>query len=166
MGDLPVRPRSPGPFVGIGPRSRRLGADVQPGREQRRHHATAAGAARRRRVIDPPTSQSVYFGNRGSQFFPGYAVFDTSFNYDIPLVKTLRPWVKLDIYNLFNNQKLIGYITTVRADPNGPVDSLGLPLDYVKSGSFGQARSAADYPQPFQGATGGRTFRVAFGLRW
>jgi hypothetical protein len=116
--------------------------------------------------IDPPTSQSVYFGDRGSQFFPGYALFDTSFNYDIPVFKDLRPWLKFDIYNVFNNQKLISYITTVTPDPNGPVDAMGLPLNYIKSGSFGQARSAGNYPQAFQGQNGGRTFRVAFGLRW
>jgi hypothetical protein len=116
--------------------------------------------------IDPPTDQSVYFGDRGSQFYPGFALFDTSFNYDIPVFKELRPWLKFDIYNLFNNQKLISYVTTVTPAPDSPLDAMGLPTEYVKSGSFGQARGAGDYPQAFQGQNGGRTFRVAFGLRW
>ena len=56
----------------------------------------------------------VFFnGERGSETFPGYGLFDTSINYNIPVFRTLRPWVKFDVYNLFNNQKLIGWNTAV-----------------------------------------------------
>lgn len=115
---------------------------------------------------DAPSSQNVFFGDRGSQFFPGVALFDTSINYDIPVYKTARPWLKLDVYNLLNDLKVIRYNTTVNPDPNSTVDAMGLPTGYIKGSLFGQATSTAAYPVPFQGQRGGRTFRVAFGFRF
>src|SRR5262249_47386209 len=35
--------------------------------------------------IPPNAGDEVFFGQRGSQFFPGYALFDTSVNYNIPV---------------------------------------------------------------------------------
>ena len=115
---------------------------------------------------DAPSSQNVYFGDRGSQFFPGVALFDTSINYDIPVYKTVRPWLKFDVYNLLNNLKVIRYNTTVNPDPNSPLDAMGLPTGYLKGSLFGQATSTSAYPVPYQGQRGGRTFRVTFGFRF
>ena len=115
---------------------------------------------------DSPSSQTVYFGDRGTGRFNGYALLDTSISYDIPVFKSARPWVKLDIYNLLNNQKLVSFNTTVTPDPNSPVDALGLPTGFIQGPKFGQATSASNYPLPFQNQTGGRTFRVAFGMRF
>jgi hypothetical protein len=115
---------------------------------------------------DSPSSQTVYFGNRGSQFFPGYALFDTSINYEIPVFKSARPWLKFDVYNLLNNEKLISYNTTVNPDKNSPLDSTGMPTGYVQGSKFGQATGTGNYPAPFQGQRGGRTFLMSFGLRF
>jgi hypothetical protein len=115
---------------------------------------------------DAPSSQNVYFGNRGSQFFPGVALFDTSVNYELPIYRTARPWLKFDVYNLLNDLEVIRYNTTVTPDPNSPLDAMGLPTGYIKGSQFGQATSTAAYPVPFQGQRGGRTFRVAFGFRF
>jgi hypothetical protein len=115
---------------------------------------------------DAPSSQNVYFGNRGSQFFPGVALFDTSINYELPLYKSARPWVKFDVYNLFNDLTVIRYNTTVNPDPNSPLDDMGLPTGFIKGPQFGQATSTAAYPVPFQGQRGGRTFRVSLGFRF
>jgi outer membrane receptor protein involved in Fe transport len=115
---------------------------------------------------DAPSSQNVYFGDRGSQFFPGVALFDTSVNYELPIYRTARPWLKFDVYNLFNDLTVIRYNTTVTPDPNSPLDNMGLPTGYIKDPQFGQATSTAAYPVPFQGQRGGRTFRVAFGFRF
>jgi carboxypeptidase family protein len=115
---------------------------------------------------DAPSSQNVYFGNRGSQFFPGVTLFDTSVNYELPIYRTARPWLKFDVYNLFNDLKVIKYNTTVTPDPNSPLDAMGLPTGYIKGPLFGQPTSTAAYPVPFQGQRGGRTFRVAFGFRF
>ncbi len=115
---------------------------------------------------DAPSDQNVYFGDRGSQSFPGYALFDTSINYELPIYKTARPWLKFDVYNLFNNQRVIQYDTTVNPDPNSPTDAMGIPTGFIKGPQFGQATSTAAYPVAFQGQRGGRTFRVAFGFRF
>jgi hypothetical protein len=115
---------------------------------------------------DSPSNQSIYFGSRGSQFFNGYTLLDTSFNYEIPVVRSLRPWLKFDVYNLLNNQSLISWNTTIRQDPNSPKDAMGLATGYLPGSQYGNATSANNYPVAFQGQPGGRTFRVSFGMRF
>jgi hypothetical protein len=126
---------------------------------------------------DLPGPTNVFFGDRGSQEFAGYGVLDVSFNYNVPVFRTLRPWVKLDIYNLFNNQKLIAWNTTVTQDPASPKDNLGYATGYIKGPTFGtatgntvtnlSATNISAYPLAFSGATpGGRTFQVAVGFRF
>jgi outer membrane receptor protein involved in Fe transport len=108
----------------------------------------------------------VFFDERGSEEFEGYGVVDFAASYSIPVWKTLRPWVKVEWYNVFNNQKLIGWTTTVTPDPNSPVDDFGFRTGYVNAANFGTARSNADYPRPLSGLDGGRTFLMAFGVRF
>src|SRR5262249_53209662 len=115
---------------------------------------------------DAPSLSSVYFGARGSEEFEGYGLVDANLSYNIPVAGTVRPWVKFDIYNLLNNEKQIAWNPTIRPDPNSPLDSLGLRTGYVKAASFGTATSATQFPRPFGGFDGGRTFRVAVGVRF
>jgi hypothetical protein len=117
---------------------------------------------------DAPSSQDLYFGERGSETFPGYGALDASVNYNVPVFKSLRPWVKLDFFNVLNNRKLIGFNTTVRPDPNSPVDALGLPTGFIRGANFGKAQSTADFPvsQPGANGNGGRGFRMALGFRF
>ena len=51
--------------------------------------------------------RNVFFAPRGSETFPGYGLLDTSVHYNVPVFGDLRPWIKFDVYNLMNNQKLI-----------------------------------------------------------
>jgi hypothetical protein len=113
-----------------------------------------------------PPSQPVFFGARGSQSFEGYQLMDLSVTYGVPVWQSLRPWVKLEVLNLLNEQKLISWDTTVGADLAGPRDANGLPLDYVEGPNFGKATANANYPRPRQGMDGGRTFLVAAGVRF
>ncbi len=110
-----------------------------------------------------PSSQTIYFGSRGSESFKGASQMDLSLGYDIPVFKTVRPWLKADIINLFNNQTLgagtAGFRTTVQPDPNSALDNLGLATGFIKSSTFGTALSANSFPLA-------RTFRVAFGVRF
>jgi carboxypeptidase family protein/TonB-dependent receptor-like protein len=129
---------------------------------------------------DAAVTQTVFFtGARGDQTFPGYGLFDMSFNYNIPVFRTSRPWVKFDIYNLFDNNKVIAWNTTVKQDTTTPLDNLGLRTGYVPSNTaaFGTAtgntvsnlnlNNINAFPLAFPGATpGGRTFRVAVGFRF
>jgi hypothetical protein len=120
----------------------------------------------------------VFFnGERGTETFPGHGLFDASINYNVPVFRTLRPWVKLDVYNLFDNQKLIGWNTTITQNGASPKDSLGLATEYAKGATFGTATGNTvtnlysttinAYPLSFTGApAGGRTFRLAVGFRF
>ena len=127
---------------------------------------TAIQVARLSAYPDLPDSQTVYFAERGSEFFKGYGLLDVSIGYNIPVFRTLRPWFKFDVYNAMNNQKQVRWNTTVRQDPASPADSLGLRTGYTKGAVFGKANSNLHFPVPFQGHTGGRTFRMAVGFRF
>lgn len=111
-------------------------------------------------------AQTLYFDERGSENFEGYGVLDFAATYQIPIWRTLRPWMKVELFNVFNNDKLIKWTTTVNPDPNSPLDADGLPTGYVPVAAFGQPRTNADYPRPLPGIDGGRTFQMAFGLRF
>ncbi|HEV8348529.1 MAG TPA: hypothetical protein VGQ16_18260 [Vicinamibacterales bacterium] len=102
----------------------------------------------------------------GLRAFKGYGLVDTSINYNIPVFGSLRPWVKFDVFNLFDNLKLVAWNRTVRPDPASPVDSLGLRTGFLKGAAFGTADSHSDFPTAIAGVDGGRTFRVAFGFRF
>jgi hypothetical protein len=115
---------------------------------------------------DLPGSETVFFGDRGSQDFKGYGVVDLSVNYNVPVAASVRPWVKFDVFNAFDNEKLIAWSTTIKADPASPKDALGLATGYVPSATFGTATSNAQFPVPLAGVTGGRTFRVSVGIRF
>jgi hypothetical protein len=112
------------------------------------------------------TSQTIFYGGRGTEEFDGYGLMDVAATYQIPLWKTLRPWIKAEVYNVLNNDTLIGWTTTVTPDPNSPVDELGLRTGFVRSANFGNARANTDYPRPLPGIDGLRTFFVSFGLRF
>ena len=115
----------------------------------------------------PPQTQTVYFGARGSQLFPSQSRFDLAFTYDIPVFKTLSPWVKLQAINFFNTQYRTGFNTTiipctrVRAGcPSAPLDADGLPTTYTTVGTqFGQTTGNTQFQQA-------RTFSIAGGIRF
>jgi hypothetical protein len=111
-------------------------------------------------------SATLFFDERGSESFKGFALVDLAMNYGIPVWKELRPWVQVQIYNLLNNQKQIQWDTTVTPDPASPLDSLGQPTGYIQGPNFGKATAADQFPIWAPGETGGRTFRVAFGVRF
>src|SRR5262249_62178326 len=81
---------------------------------------------------DAAFTQTVFFAERGSEQFAGYGVVDASVNYNIPVFRRVRPWVKFDIFNLFDNLKLIAWNTTVVQNPAAGVDNLGLATSYIR----------------------------------
>lgn len=106
-----------------------------------------------------PTSQSVYFDELGSEEYNPTHQFDLALTYSVPLIRTVAPRIKFEVYNITNEQELRFYDTTVTAN-NGatdPKDSLGLPTTYTKGANFGKARDASDYQIP-------REYRVSFSL--
>ena len=113
-----------------------------------------------------PTTQTIFFGERGSQEFAGYGLVDLATTYQVPVWQRVRPWVKFEVLNLLNNDKLIAWNTAVTADANSPLDANGLPTAYIRSATFGQGAATTHYPRPRPGLTGGRTFLAALGVRF
>ena len=115
---------------------------------------------------DAPTSQSVYFGDRGSQSFKGYGALDVSVNYNIPVVKPLKPFFKFDVFNLLNNDKLIRVehdrVSRIRT---APWTRSGCATGYLQGSRFGTGTSNANYPQSSIG-TGLRGFRMSMGIQF
>jgi hypothetical protein len=91
---------------------------------------------------------------------------DLATSYNLAVWKTVSPWVKLEVYNLFNNQKQIAWDKTVSADTSSPLDANGIPTGYIEGPRFGTATSGAHFPGPYLGQSGGRAMRVAFGVRF
>src|SRR5262249_53597511 len=117
------------------------------------------------------------FGDRGSQEFASYGIVNGSVNYNVPVFRNLRPWVKLDLFNIFNNEKLIAWNTSITQNRAAGVDNPGLATNFNKGAAFGTATgntvtngflsNIPAYPLAFSGATaGGRTFRMAVGIRF
>ena len=113
-----------------------------------------------------PTSQTLFFGERGAGTFAGYALVDLASTWSVPVWRSVSPWLKLEVLNVLNNQKPIGWDTTVTANAAGARDADGLPLEYVKGANFGNPTRTTDYPRPRPGMDGGRTYLMAFGVRF
>jgi hypothetical protein len=111
-------------------------------------------------------SQTLFFGERGSEEFAGYGLVDFAATYQIPVWSSVRPWLKLELFNVLNNDKLIAWTTTVTPDPTSALDANGLPTGFIRANNFGQPRNNADYPRPLPGIDGGRTFQMSFGVRF
>ena len=110
--------------------------------------------------VDGPSSRTLYYSaGRGSELYKGSGRFDLSLHYDIPVWRSLRPWLKIEWYNLINNDKLLYFNTTVRPAADGPRDALGIPTTYIEGDRFGEATSAGDY-------RAARSFLVAWGFRF
>ena len=112
----------------------------------------------------PPTTQTLFYAERGSEEFNPSNLFDFSLYYEIPVYKTARPFFKVELRNAFNKQPLIGFNRTVNPDPASPRDSLGLPTGYIKASTFGTPQNnytstEPHVPQP-------RTLLFAVGLRF
>jgi hypothetical protein len=107
-----------------------------------------------------PTSQTVYYSQgRGTERFEGESLLDLSLNYGIPVHKTIKPWVKLEVRNVFDSTPLISYNISTRPDPASPRDNLGLPTGFIKGSSFGKGTATTNYPFP-------REFLMLIGVRF
>jgi hypothetical protein len=126
---------------------------------------SAIQASRNPGYAGNPTQQ-VFFGERGSQSFEGFALVDFAVTYGVPVWRSAQPWIKFEAFNVLNNQKLVAWDTTITADPASPRDEFGLPTGYLEGPRFGQGTSNTHYPAPRAGIDGGRMFVVAAGLRF
>lgn len=112
----------------------------------------------------PPSvlTNDVFFGERGVLEFEKEHDIDFALNYEVPIIKKLSPWFKLDIRNVLNKKAQIFGSGSVRQDTTTPVDGLGLRTGFLSTftGSlFRQATGNADYQVP-------REFRISLGIRF
>ena len=70
-----------------------------------------------------------------------------------------RPWIKLEVRNVTNEQALQQFDTTVVANNAGPKDSSGLPTTYTRGPNFGKATVSTHYQTP-------RTYLASAGIRF
>jgi hypothetical protein len=131
---------------------------------------TAIQNARNPGYANYPVSQTVYFDERGTEEFESAQLVDFALTYSVPVFKDLRPWVKLELYNMFNEQNLVGHNVAVSPRPGGPVDANGLPLEYVEGAQFGRPTSNASFPRSALNFAGqnlnARTFLLSAGFRF
>ncbi len=102
---------------------------------------------------------TLYFGDRGAGEFNSVWSADLALNYQVPIWKTLAPWIKFQVNNMFNQDKLVTYSTSIAADPNSPKDAFGLPTGYTKNSTFGKGTSNANYLVP-------REYLISAGIRF
>ena len=91
---------------------------------------------------------------------------DLGVTYTVPVVRTLRPWIKAEILNVTNNQKVIAFNTTVTPDRNSALDANGLPTGFIRGPQFGEATANTHDPLWRPGFSGGRTYLLAAGIRF
>ncbi len=108
---------------------------------------------------DSPSGQTIFFGDRGGESFTAFGALDVSANYNIPVWRRLSPWIKIDLFNVLNNRKMIAWNTTILPDFESEVDELGLSTAYVEDLFFGDATRSSHYVTP-------RAFRMAVGFRF
>jgi hypothetical protein len=107
-----------------------------------------------------PTTQVVFFGERGSGSFAGAHLFDIALNHDIPVYRSFSPYFKLELRNLFNAQPLVGFNTMITAVTTpATLDADGLPTTYNPGPNFGKGTQNSHYPVP-------RELRFSVGFRF
>ena len=107
---------------------------------------------------NPPTNQALFFGGRGTELFEDLLTVDLALRYARPIGR-LEPWLKVEIFNLLNEDKLVTFDTSISPNGAGPVDANGLPTTFTRGPNFGQATDANDYAD-------GREFRLSLGVRF
>jgi len=120
---------------------------------------TAEQIARDPGYAQRPATQTLYFGKRGSQFFKGYSTLDFAVGYEIPVFRTVSPWFKFQVFNVFNDHTQTFGNITVLPNFNGPVDSLGLPTTFTKGPNFGQPQTNLDFVPP-------REYQLSLAIRF
>jgi hypothetical protein len=106
-----------------------------------------------------PATQVIYYGDRGNNFWPSQQRWDLSFAWDAPLYKTVAPYVRFAITNLWSTHYLVSYNISVSPNYDGPLDANGLPTTYIKGANFGKATSSSNYQTP-------RQLTIAAGIRF
>jgi outer membrane receptor protein involved in Fe transport len=105
-------------------------------------------------------TQTIFFGDRGAGEFNSVSIFDLALNYTLPVLGgRLAPWIKVDVNNLLNSDRLRTFQTPVSADPNSALDADGLRTGFIQGAAWGRPSGAASYVVP-------REFLLSAGIRF
>ncbi len=107
-----------------------------------------------------PGTRTLFFC-RGCRHFEDTNVFDIAINYSIPVWKSLEPWFKFELRNIFDSVNVIDGQTSVRSDRGSadPNDPLGLPTTFTE-GNLGEPTDpVGDYNRP-------QEYRFSVGIRF
>ncbi len=107
-----------------------------------------------------PSTQTIYFGERGSQEFPSRSQMDLSVQWEVPIYKGLSPYFRLFVTNLFNSS-YHNYNTSVvaKTGASDPKDANGLPTTYSLGANYGKVTSAGQYMTPI-------SYNMSLGIRF
>ncbi len=105
------------------------------------------------------STQTIFFGERGSQEYEDEYTFDLALNYSLPVWRSVEPWLKLEVRNVLNEDKAVFFNTSVFAVDDGPVDEHGIPTTYVQGSRFGTPTSNGSFVTP-------REYRISAGIRF
>ena len=84
---------------------------------------------------------------------------DLSVNYQLPLVKDVKVWLKADMINVFDDDSQISGEDDVVGDFNGPLNALGLPTTFNDRSDTGDGEAAGHFVLP-------REYRFTIGFRF
>lgn len=128
-----------------------------------RTDATAAGSTI---ASQYGTTYTRYFGPRGIGRFNDTFNFDLKVGLDIPIVKKLRYFSEITVFNVFNHWQLASYSTTNNAGSSSlPTDG---PLSGFSAGGWSSdPRNRTGYgTYGFANYAGGRSVRLSMGFKW
>ncbi len=107
----------------------------------------------------PPATANLFFGGRGGQEFESWTALDLSLRYAASVWNTVEPWLKLEVRNIFDSTPKRTFNTSIIPDFSGPVDANGLPTQFLRAPTYGEALSPDDfYP--------GREILISLGVRF
>ena len=109
--------------------------------------------------VDAPTSQTIFFDERGTVEFDDSLTFDLAVNYQLPIFKDFDLWLKADIINVFNDDTQIDGRTEVSSNFDGPTDALGLPTTFTFPSNYLDSRNNNDFVLP-------REYKLTVGFRF
>ena len=109
--------------------------------------------------VDGPSSQVLYFGERGDVEFDDALTFDLSVNYQFQLFGDFDFWLKADVINVFNDDAQTDGRFAVNAVRGGPTDALGIPTTYTEPSNFRAPINNASFVIP-------REYKFTVGFRF
>lgn len=109
--------------------------------------------------VDAPSTQTIFFGERGDVEFDDALTFDVSVNYQFQLFGDFDFWLKADVVNIFDDDAQVDGTGTVSLNnaAGDPVDALGIPTTFApRSGPSDTSNTSFVLPREYRFTVGFR----------